>query len=190
LHQIKDEFQLRMTWELGVFKLKFRVEEGRFELHRKVPYDYDSEFQDLYMKIVVALVEGRINVNQALIFAKETKEGKHTAKSGRFLRQFPGRLLLYPLEAATCAVIFFGGDWYDAGVAAACGAAAGLVDYTMTSIGGQATVLIDVLVGIMTGIIGGLFYQFDGQRTCLPAIFLGTLYWYVLRCGLLSLRSV
>lgn len=45
LQQIKDKFQIRTTWELGVTKLKFRVEEGRFELHRKVPYDYDSEFQ-------------------------------------------------------------------------------------------------------------------------------------------------
>ena len=45
LQQIKDKFGLRMTWELGVVKLKFRVEDGGYELHRKVPYDYDSEYQ-------------------------------------------------------------------------------------------------------------------------------------------------
>lgn len=45
LQQIKDKFKIRTTWELGVTKLKFRVEDGGYELHRKVPYDYDSEFQ-------------------------------------------------------------------------------------------------------------------------------------------------
>jgi hypothetical protein len=45
MQQLKDKFKMRMTWELGVIKLKFRVEDGGYELHRKVPYDYDSEFQ-------------------------------------------------------------------------------------------------------------------------------------------------
>ena len=67
------------------------------------------------MKIAVALIEGHISIHEALIFQSETKQGKHTAKSGLFLRDWPGRLVLYPLEAATCAVIFFGGDWADAG---------------------------------------------------------------------------
>ena len=42
------------------------------------------------------------------------------------IRDYPGRLVLYPLMAATCTVIFFGGDWNDAGVAAVCGIACGL----------------------------------------------------------------
>ena len=99
LQQLKDKFDIRMTWELGVIKLKFRIEDGSYELHRKVPYDYDSEFQDLYTKIAVALVDGHVNVHQALIFQTETKLGMNTAKSGLFLRDFPGRLVLYPLEA-------------------------------------------------------------------------------------------
>jgi hypothetical protein len=45
MQQLKDKFKVRTTWELGVIKLKFRVEDGGYELHRKVPYDYDSEFQ-------------------------------------------------------------------------------------------------------------------------------------------------
>lgn len=28
-------------WELGVLRLKFRIEDGDYELHRKVPYDYE-----------------------------------------------------------------------------------------------------------------------------------------------------
>ena len=28
-----------MTWELGVLRLKFRVEDGGYELHRKVRWD-------------------------------------------------------------------------------------------------------------------------------------------------------
>jgi len=178
LQQIKDKFKLRMTWELGVIKLKFRVEEGLHEIHRKVPYDYDSEFQDLYMKIAIALVEKRINIHQALIFQQETKRGEHTARSGLFLRDFPGRLVLYPLEAATCAVIFFSGDWYDAMVAAICGLVAGIVEMMLVAMGGDAKVLVDVMVGMTTGAIGGLFYRFGGQKTCLPAIFFGTLYWF------------
>lgn len=178
LQQVKDKFNMRTTWNLGVVKLVFRVEDGGFELHRKVPYDYDSEFQDIYYKIAVALVEGHINVHEALIYQAETKQGKHTAKSGLFLRENPGRLLLYPLEAATCAVIFFGGDWKDAGVAAVCGLVAGLVEYALGFAGRDAKMLVDVLVGASTGIIGGLFYRFNGQDFCLSSIFLGTLYWF------------
>eukprot|EP00526_Cylindrotheca_closterium_P007251 CAMPEP_0113658378 /NCGR_PEP_ID=MMETSP0017_2-20120614/31678_1 /TAXON_ID=2856 /ORGANISM="Cylindrotheca closterium" /LENGTH=689 /DNA_ID=CAMNT_0000572629 /DNA_START=68 /DNA_END=2137 /DNA_ORIENTATION=+ /assembly_acc=CAM_ASM_000147 len=178
LQQIKDRFKIRTTWELGVIKLKFRVEDGRYELHRKVPYDYDSEFQDLYAKIAVALVDGHIDIHQALIFQSNTKHGKHTAASGLFLRDYPGRLILYPLEAATCAVIFFGGDWTDAGVAAAAGLCAGIVEWCLVSLNNNAKILIDVLVGITTGIVGGLFYRYLETPTCLPSVFLGVLYWF------------
>lgn len=78
-------------------------------------YDYDSEFQDKYTRIAVALIEGHIDVHKALQYQIETKQGRHTARSGLFLRDFPGRLVLYPLEAATCTVIFFGGRWEDGG---------------------------------------------------------------------------
>jgi hypothetical protein len=129
LTMIKETFDIRCTWNLGVIKLVFRVDDGAFELHRKVPYDYDSEYQDLYMKIAVALCQEHITIHEALIFQQEVKLGIHTAPSGMFLRDMPGRLLLYPLESATCAVIFFGGDWMDAAVAAICGLAAGRCDH-------------------------------------------------------------
>lgn len=183
LQQIKDKFGIHTTWELGVIKLKFRVDEGTHEIHRKVPYDYDSEFQDLYAKIAIALTNGYIDIHEALKFQQETKEGLHTAASGLFLRNYPGRLILYPLEAATCAVIFFSGDWHDAGVAAVTGLAAGLVEWflnsnwTLKNLGNNGKVLTDLLVGISTGVIGGLFYKYK-DTTCLPSVFLGTLYWF------------
>ena len=193
---------MRMTWNLGPLRLVFRVEDGGHELHRRVPYDYDSEFQDIYHRIAVALIDGQINVHEALIYQREAKQGKHTAKSGLFIRNFPGRLFLYPGQAATCAVIFFNGEWIDAGVAAVCGLAAGLIDYALSCVGGQATVLLDVLVGMSTGVIGGVWFRlgeagqacvanhFDEAVTnpektaaciaapCLPAVYLGTLYWF------------
>jgi len=177
LQQIKDEFGLRMTWNLGVVRLKFRVEDGGFELHRKVPYDYDSEYQDIYFRIAMALIGGHITVHEALLYQSEANRGVHTAGSGRFLRDFPGRLILYPLQASMCAIIFFGGEWNDALVAAICGLAAGLVEYALSCVGGQAKVLIDVVVGISTGVIGGLWYKYV-EKCCLSAIFLGTLYWF------------
>ena len=130
------------------------------------------------MKKVMALIEGQITVHEALLYQCEAKKGLHTAKSGLFLRDFPGRLVLYPLQAATCAVIFFTGTWIDAGVAAICGLAAGLFEYLLSWVGGQATVLIDVVVGLSTGIIGGLWYEYNGNNVCLSSIFLGTLYWF------------
>lgn len=177
LQQIKDEFGLRMTWNLGVIRCKFRVEDGGYELHRKVPYDYDSEYQDIYYRIAMALIQGQITVHEALLYQSETKQGLHTAGSGLFLRDFPGRLVLYPLLSATCAVIFFSGTWIDAGVAAICGLAAGIMDYILSYFGGQAKVLTDVMVGISTGVIGGLWYNYVGS-ICLSSIFLGTLYWF------------
>ena len=180
LQQIKDKFGLRMTWDLGVIHLVFRADDGRFELQRKIPYDYDSEFQDLYMKVAVALIEGHINVHEALIFEQEARQGKHTAKSGLFFRTNPGRLVLFPIEAATCTVIFFGGDWKDAGVAAITGMATGLVEYFISWMSQKQVpelgVLVDVLVGVTTGVVTGLFQNYSDY--CLSAIFLGTLYWF------------
>jgi len=50
------------------------------------------------------------------------------------------------------------------------------------TIGGSATLLIDVLVGVSTGVIASLFFDSNidgiGGQLCLPSIFLGTLYWY------------
>ena len=178
LQGIKDKFGIRMTWNLGVTKLMFRVEDGGFQLNRKVPYDYDSEYQDIYMRIASALTEGRINVHEALIYQNETQKGIHTAKSDLFFRDFPGRLLLYPLQASTCAVIFFKGNWTDGGIAAVCAVSAGLLEYVLEYIGGQATTLVDIIIGVSTGLIGGLFYRYSEEGHCLSAIFLGTLYWF------------
>lgn len=33
---LKRKFDLRMTWELGVLRLKFLIDDGLYELHRKV----------------------------------------------------------------------------------------------------------------------------------------------------------
>lgn len=184
LQQIKDKFSLRMTWNLGVTDLVFRFEDGLYELHRRVPYDYDSEYQNMYEKIAVALVEEQIGIHDALLFQTEMKNGEHTCKSGLILRNKPGRLLLYPLQAATCCVIFFQGDWTDAGVAAVCGIFAGLIEWLLSSERVFANVndsklLIDFMIGLSTGIISGLFYQYlaDQNHFCIQSVFLGTLYW-------------
>jgi hypothetical protein len=179
LQQVKDKLGVRMTWELGVLKLKFRVEDGTFEIHRKVPYDYDSEFQDIYMRIAVALSDGEITIYEALNYQAEVKQGKHTAKTGLFIRDFPGRLVVYPVLALTCTVIFFGGDWTDAGIAAICGIVCGIIEWFLSEgLGGEAKILIDIIIGTVTGIIGSLFYRFGDQSVCLSAVFLGNLYWY------------
>lgn len=127
---------------------------------------------------MLALIEGQINIHEALLYQSEAKNGMHTAKSGLFLRDFPGRLILYPLQAGTCAVIFFSGHWLDGGVAAVCGVAAGLIEYMLGLVGGRAKVLLDVIVGLSTGLIGGLWYRHGGENICLSSVFLGTLYWF------------
>jgi hypothetical protein len=110
-----------------------------------------------------------------------------------FLRDFPGRLVLYPVEAFTCAVMFFGGDWVDGAVAAVCGLVAGLIQFVLGSsscflarshpfpcrqAGEVGNVVVDVFVGMSTGAIAGLFYRFGGEGHCITAIALGTLYWF------------
>ena len=64
LQQIKDRFKLIVTWEIGVLKLRFRMDDGIHQLNRKTAYDYDSENQDIFAKIAVALVENRITIHQ------------------------------------------------------------------------------------------------------------------------------
>ena len=46
------------------------------------------------MKIATALVQGDIDVHQGLTYQTETEQGKHTARSGNFLRDLPGRSVL------------------------------------------------------------------------------------------------
>ena len=176
LQQLKERFRLRMTWNLGVFKLSFSMSEGKEEIFRRVPYDYDAEHQDTFVRTAVALMDNEITVHEALIYQWETEQGTHTAKSSLFLREFPGRLILYPAVASTCAVIFFGGDWKDFGIAALCGLATGLVELILGYFG--FGILTDTFVGVTTGLIGGLFYRFGNEDVCLQSVFLGTLYWY------------
>eukprot|EP00531_Pseudo-nitzschia_arenysensis_P000215 CAMPEP_0116124638 /NCGR_PEP_ID=MMETSP0329-20121206/5383_1 /TAXON_ID=697910 /ORGANISM="Pseudo-nitzschia arenysensis, Strain B593" /LENGTH=687 /DNA_ID=CAMNT_0003618623 /DNA_START=61 /DNA_END=2124 /DNA_ORIENTATION=+ len=187
LQQIKDKFKLRMTWTLGVIDLTFRMEDGLYELHRRVPYDYDSEYQNMYYKTAVALVEGDISVHDALIFQKELKEGKHSSPGGLIYRDNPGRLILYPFQAATCCMIFFSGDLLDAGVSAVCGLVAGLIEWALSSKKlvrsvKESKIMIDCIIGLSTGVITGLFYNLflnSAQETvCLRSVFLGTLYWF------------
>lgn len=176
LQQLKERFRLRLTWNLGVFRLSFSMSEGEEELFRRVPYDYDAEHQDTFVRIAVALMDNEITIHEALIYQWETEQGIHTAKSGLFLRDFPGRLVLYPVLASTCAVIFFGGDWKDFGIAALCGLATGVVEMILGFF--DFGILTDTFVGVTTGLIGGLFYRFGNEDVCLQSVFLGTLYWY------------
>ena len=178
LKKCSEMVGLTMTWELGVIKLKFFMEDGDFELQRKCPYDYDSEYQDMFMRIAAALYNGHMTVHEALLFQQEAKQGKHTARTGLFIRDYPGRLIVLPAMSSTCAVIFFGGTEYEAGVAAICGLVTGLIEYALQRVGGEATMLIDLAVGLITGVIGTLFYKYDGQKYCLVSIFMGTLYWF------------
>lgn len=178
MQKVKDKFNLRMNWQLGVIRIRFLMDDGLFQLYRRIPYDYDSEYQDMFTRIAYALCHNDLNVDEALIFQEEAKQGRHTAKSGTFLRDFPGRLILYPALSSTCAVIFFGGDWEDAGIAAITGLATGISTLLIESMGSQFGVLVDIAGGLLTGLIGALFFHYNGRTTCLKSVFLGTLYWF------------
>ena len=80
-------------------------------------------------------------------------------KSVRFLRHFPERLLLYPLQASTCAIIFYKGNFIDGGIADVCAVITGLLEYVLEYVGGKSTTLVDIIIGVSTGLIGGLFYR-------------------------------
>ena len=187
LEKVKAKYGLTMNWHLGVFRMTFLVDGGRYQLQRRVPYDYDSQNQDLFMKIAWGLCEKDFNVDEALILQdkiinewvlKET----YTKRITKFLREFPGRLILYPALSSTCAVIFFGGDWEDAGVAAITGLATGISTLFIEILGRRRKrnygILVDIAAGLLTGLIGTLFYRFNGKTTCLSSVFLGTLYWF------------
>lgn len=177
LQQVKKEYNVRLTWHLGAMRLKFFLEDGGNVIDRKVPYDYDSEYQDIYTRIAMAFAHRRITIHEALIYQSDTKEGKHTACSGRIIRDFPGRCFVYPIEAATCVLIFFGGSWKEAGFALITGSAAGLIDYGLDTIGGEGKTLTDFMVGMSTGIIGSLIYEY-WDPFCMGSVFMGTLYWF------------
>lgn len=128
------------------------------------------------MRIAMALISGHINVHEALVFQDDTKKGIYTGKSSKFLRDFPGRLILYPWKASMYALVFFGGNWRDAGIAAICGCFGGLTEWTLKEL--DLSIVKDLTVGMITGVIGGLFYEYQSEETCLRAIFMATLHWY------------
>ena len=107
-------------------------------------------------------------MHRALIYQIEVEKGYHTSKVGLIFRANPGRLILYPFEAATCAVIFFGGDLWDAAIAAVAGLAAGIVEWVlgMDFFKNTGKPLIDILAGTSTGAIGGLFYRYSSTEPC------------------------
>lgn len=177
LNQIKRKFDLNVTFDLGVIHLKFRFEDGLYELHRIVPYDYDSEFQNKFSQISVAVVEGHLTVSEAMNYQDEVNRGEHTPWINWQLRTHYGRCVLYPLEAATCALIFFEGDYFSALIALVTGTAAGLIEAVLTKHGGEVKYATDFLVGVSIGIISMLVYAYNGPY-CFKAVFLGTLYWF------------
>ena len=60
-------------------------EDGDFELQRKVPYDYDSEFQDMFMRIASALYNGHMTLGLAekCAFFYMTKQQSFWAEKDR-----------------------------------------------------------------------------------------------------------
>ncbi len=143
-----------------------------------MPYDYDSEFQDKFMRIATAVIKGNIDIHRALQYQVDVAAGKHTACTGLFLRTNPGRLVLYPLVAATCTMIFFGGDIHDGGVALITGLASGLIEYACQNAGQTGSLTLDMFVGMSTGAITGAIYYNMGENLCISSILLGTLYWF------------
>ena len=121
---------------------------------------------------------GNIDIHRALTYQSDITEGKHTAKSGLFLRDHPGRLVLYPMVAATCCMIFFGGQLKDAAVAAVCGLVSGLIEWSAGHTGTTGKFTLDVIVGIATGAIAGFVYSNMGEDICMSSILMGNLYWF------------
>ena len=128
------------------------------------------------MRIALALIDREINVHEALIFLERNKGGDFHGKISKFLREPPGRLVLYPWKAAMYSIVFFGGNFRDAGIAAICGCFGGLIEMILKKL--DLTIIKDLSVGISTGIIGGLFFYYQNEATCLRAIFMATLHWY------------
>ena len=67
---------------------------------------------------------------------------------------------------------------HDAGVAALCGLVAGCIEWMSQTLWGEHKILLDLSVGVSTGIIAGLFYRFYEDTFCLSSIFMGVLYWF------------
>jgi len=45
-----------------------------------------SQELTIHLYLVMALINGQINIHEALLYQSEAKKGLHTAKSGLFLR--------------------------------------------------------------------------------------------------------
>lgn len=128
------------------------------------------------MKIALAVIDRDITVHEALIFIEKNKDAEFSGRINKFLRKPPGRLILYPWKAAMYTIVFFGGDFRDAGIAAICGCFGGFIEVTLKNL--DLSIIKELTVGISTGVIGGLFFYYQDESTCLRAIFMATLHWY------------
>lgn len=75
--------------------------------------DYDIRTISTVTKLAHLVLRKEVTISQALRFMDVVELGQDVPKWEKFYREFPGRAVIFPIMAFTCAPLFFSGSGFD-----------------------------------------------------------------------------
>jgi hypothetical protein len=164
--------------EIEVSATRWTYKQGTIMSYHRISWDFDGYAMQALSKIALGVLDDTVMVDEAFHLINDTE---NEAQFGRFehgYRNFPGRIPLIPLLAATGATVYFGGTWVDFGFALVTGTAAGMIHY-LCALKPQLAGVQDLLVSILTAMISMAAVTAFPDSVCFPAQILGTLFWFL-----------
>mmetsp|Transcript_37687 Transcript_37687/g.82574 ORF Transcript_37687/g.82574 Transcript_37687/m.82574 type:complete len:532 (+) Transcript_37687:96-1691(+) len=179
VRQLTDALDITdLKLEVDVFACRWDYGSGTISTTHTIAFDYDMA--DVYelTRIGWAVLDQTLTAQDGLRAIRDKVGGTPGNRLESCYRDYPGRALVIPLMACTCATVYFNGTWLDLGFAAACGAASGIVAWIAT-MHEQLSGVMDYLAAIFTAMIATAAVTNYPDSACFSAQVLGTLYWFL-----------
>lgn len=169
-----------LTLDIEVFATRWNFRQGLVSVSHPIAFDYDMESVDVLSKIGRSVLNGPMTPMDGLRLIRdhEVLISKKCSRIESYYRDFPGRGLVIPLMAASCAGVYFEGTWPDVGFAAVCGVAGGIVAWCGV-LNNQIQAIADYLAAIFVAMISVGFVHAFPDSACFSAEVFGTLYWFL-----------
>lgn len=167
-----------LSLEVEVFSLRWSFRQGTVSVTHRILWDYDMYSVGALTSIARGVLNDTLTPKEGLRLIRDVEVKTQYCRIESSYRDFPGRALVIPIMAASCATVFFGGTWYDFGFAAACGLAAGIVAW-IGAVYDQLTGIVDYMAAVFTAMIAVATISSFPDSACYSAQVLGTLYWFL-----------
>jgi uncharacterized membrane protein YjjP (DUF1212 family) len=164
--------------EIDVFKTRWSFRQGAVSVVHTISFDYDCHSINQLTKIGMGVLNDRITPAEGLRLIRVVESGRKFSEGEDLYRDFPGRALVLPFMACTCATVYFEGTWHDLYWSATTGLLCGLIAWGC-SVWPQLFGVMDILVAITTAMMTIAAVTAQPESTCFSAQVLGNLYWFL-----------